>query len=51
MWQSRRMTICGSQEKNEIDNGDAIKEGRYSVAVMSFDVADPYHLKPSPHCN
>ncbi|MEH2138950.1 hypothetical protein [Nostoc sp.] len=31
-----------------IDNGDAIKEGRYSVAVMSFNVADPsYRIKPS----
>lgn len=30
-----------------IDNGDAIKEGRYSVAVMSIYVTDPYCIKPS----
>lgn len=30
-----------------IDNGVHVKVGRYSVAVMSFNVADPYRIKPS----
>lgn len=30
-----------------IDNGDAVKEGRYSVAAISIYVADPYCIKPS----
>ncbi|WP_341532224.1 hypothetical protein WKK05_41150 (plasmid) [Nostoc sp. UHCC 0302] len=30
-----------------IDNGDAIIEGRYSVAVISIYVADPKGIKPS----
>ncbi|MEJ6487958.1 hypothetical protein N0Y54_43235 [Nostoc punctiforme UO1] len=30
-----------------IDNGDAVKVGRYSIAVMSIYVTDPYRIKPS----
>jgi hypothetical protein len=31
-----------------IDNGDAVKVGRYSVFAKGGYVPDPYHLKPSP---
>jgi hypothetical protein len=30
-----------------IDNGDHVKEGRYSIAVIGLSVADPYRIKPS----
>ena len=30
-----------------MDNGDFIKEGRYSIVFMRFDVSDPYRTKPS----